>query len=124
MEGEIRTFKNGAKAVKLPNGRYRIISGPTKGPIGVKKNGRRVKKGGIGFKTPQEVLDRLEQERLERIQNGIKFDPIITRPDAIIRRPGPEIGPNTKFPVMNMDRLRNNVIDDRTRNIINKLARK
>ena len=30
-EPEIRTFKNGARAIKLPNGRYKIISGPTKG---------------------------------------------------------------------------------------------
>lgn len=36
---ETVTFKNGAKAIRLPNGRLRIISGPTKGPIGVKKGG-------------------------------------------------------------------------------------
>lgn len=39
---ETVTFKNGAKAIRLPNGQLRIISGPTKGPIGVKKG----RKGG------------------------------------------------------------------------------
>ena len=29
--GEVRVFKNGARAVRQPNGRYKIISGPTKG---------------------------------------------------------------------------------------------
>ena len=38
---ETVTFKNGAKAIRLPNGRLRIISGPTKGPIGVKKGNKR-----------------------------------------------------------------------------------
>lgn len=38
---ETVTFKNGAKAIRLPNGQLRIISGPTKGPIGVKKGNKR-----------------------------------------------------------------------------------
>lgn len=27
---QVKTFKNGAKAIKQPNGMYKIISGPTK----------------------------------------------------------------------------------------------
>ena len=41
--GTTVTFKNGAKAKVLPNGRLRIISGPTSG-IGSKRKGKR--KGG------------------------------------------------------------------------------
>jgi hypothetical protein len=39
--GSIVVFKNGAKAKVLPSGRYRIISGPTKG-----RGSKRKKKGG------------------------------------------------------------------------------
>lgn len=40
MVGEIRTFKNGAKARVMANGKLKIISGPTRGKIGVKKGGK------------------------------------------------------------------------------------
>ena len=52
--GTIVVFKNGAKAKVLPNGRYRIISGPTRG-VGSKRKGKKKKGGGTstggGFKT-------------------------------------------------------------------------
>ena len=43
--GTIVTYKNGAKAKVLPNGRMRIISGPTK-KGGKKKKGGSIKVGG------------------------------------------------------------------------------
>ena len=44
--GSIVTFKNGAKAKVLPNGRMRIISGPTKKSGGRKKKGGSISVGG------------------------------------------------------------------------------
>ena len=41
---ETITFKNGAKAIRLPSGKFKIISGPTHGSVGVKKHHRRTKK--------------------------------------------------------------------------------
>ena len=45
--GAVVTFKNGAKAEKLPSGRYRIISGPTK------STRRKSHKG--GYLSPAEI---------------------------------------------------------------------
>ncbi len=52
--GTIVVFKNGAKAKVMPNGRYRIFAGPTRGP-GSKRKGKKKKGGSVatggGFKT-------------------------------------------------------------------------
>ncbi len=44
--GTIVTCKNGAKAKVMPNGRYKFISGPTKGRGAKKKKGGSVVVGG------------------------------------------------------------------------------
>ena len=66
MPQKVYTFKNGARAVKDPNtGRMRIISGPTKGKIGVSRKNRG---GGIASMLPQ-IMGMLPQ-----IRNG-KYGP-------------------------------------------------
>ena len=46
--GSIVTLKNGARAKVLPTGRYRFISGPTRGHAKKKKGGSASVAGGLG----------------------------------------------------------------------------
>lgn len=68
---QVKTFKNGAKAIRQPNGMYKIISGPTK--KGVKRGGA-VQDPELQRKHMENMKKKYGEQQLEEmLRSGFTF---------------------------------------------------